>query len=83
MVSQRGLQSSPGLELTPRISTALWEGKSMRHSIVVSRLAAGSRGQTMAEYALILVTIAVVAAALFTNASTILTELIDTVGNLL
>jgi len=55
----------------------------MRHSIVVSRLAAGSRGQTMAEYALILVTIAVVAASLFTRASTILTELIHNVGNLL
>jgi len=55
----------------------------MRHSIVVSRLAAGSRGQTMAEYALILVTIAVVAAGLLTNAGTIVTELIHGVGNLL
>jgi Flp pilus assembly pilin Flp len=82
MVSQRGLQSSPGLELTPRISTALWEGKSMRHSIVVSRLAAGSRGQTMAEYALILVTIAVVAAALVTNAGNILTEVVGHVSAL-
>jgi len=55
----------------------------MRHSKVFYRLAAGSRGQTMAEYALILVTIAVVAASLFTSASTILTELIHNVGNLL
>jgi Flp pilus assembly pilin Flp len=55
----------------------------MRHSIVFYRLAAGSRGQTMTEYALILVTIAVVAAALFTNASTILTELVGTVSGLL
>jgi Flp pilus assembly pilin Flp len=55
----------------------------MRHSKVFYRLAAGSRGQTMVEYALILVTIAVVAAGLFTNAQTILTELVSHVSGLL
>jgi Flp pilus assembly pilin Flp len=54
----------------------------MRHSIVVSRLAAGSRGQTMAEYALILVTIAVVAAALVQNAGTIIKALVNNVSAL-
>jgi Flp pilus assembly pilin Flp len=55
----------------------------MRHLIVVSRLAAGSRGQTMAEYALILVTIAVVAAGLVTNAGVIVNGLIGNVKALL
>jgi Flp pilus assembly pilin Flp len=55
----------------------------MRHSKVFYRLAAGSRGQTMAEYALILVTIAVVAAGLVTNAGTIMTELVSGVSKLL
>ena len=55
----------------------------MRHSIVFSRLVAGSRGQTMTEYALILVTIAVVAAGLVTNAGTIVTELVGHVSGLL
>ncbi len=56
----------------------------MRHSKVFYRLAvAGSRGQTMVEYALILATIAVVAAGLFTNAQTILTELVSHVSGLL
>jgi Flp pilus assembly pilin Flp len=48
----------------------------------VYKLAAMSRGQTMAEYALILVTIAVVAAALVQSAGTILTALIHNVVTL-
>ncbi len=55
----------------------------MRHLTAIYRLAGSSRGQTMAEYALILVTVAVVAVALVTNAGTILLELIGTVGHLL
>jgi Flp pilus assembly pilin Flp len=54
----------------------------MRHQTAVYRLVAGSRGQTMAEYALILVTIAVVAAALVTNAGNILTEVVGHVSAL-
>ena len=55
----------------------------MRHQMGVYRLIASSRGQTMAEYALILVTVAVVAAALVTNAGTIVKELVDTVSGYL
>ena len=40
----------------------------MSHRRGVYKLIANSRGQTMAEYALILVTIAVIAAALVQNA---------------
>ena len=54
----------------------------MRHQTVVYRLAAGSRGQTMAEYALILATIAVVAAAFVSSAGTIVTELVGHVSAL-
>ncbi len=45
----------------------------------VYKLASISRGQTMAEYALILVTIAVVAAALVQNAGTIVNALVNNV----
>jgi len=55
----------------------------MSHRRGVWKLKAISRGQTMAEYALILVTIAVVAAGLVTNAATILTSLINNVIHLL
>jgi Flp pilus assembly pilin Flp len=48
----------------------------------VYNLIATSRGQTMAEYALILVTIALVAAALVTNAGTIVKELVTNVNAL-
>ncbi len=48
----------------------------------VYKLASSSRGQTMAEYALILVTIAVVAAALVQNAGTIVTSLLHNVISL-
>ena len=48
----------------------------------VYRSKVGPRGQTMAEYALILVTIAVVAAALFQSASTILEALVSNVSSL-
>ena len=48
----------------------------MRHKTVGYGLAAGSRGQTMAEYALILVTVAVIATALVQSAGTILTTLV-------
>jgi Flp pilus assembly pilin Flp len=55
----------------------------MRHQTGVIRILAGSRGQTMAEYAMILATIAVVAAALVTNAGTIVSELVGRVSALL
>jgi Flp pilus assembly pilin Flp len=41
-----------------------------------------SRGQTMAEYALILATIAVISVALVQNAGTILTGLVNKVDSL-
>jgi Flp pilus assembly pilin Flp len=44
---------------------------------------ASSRGQTMAEYALILATIAVISVALVSNGGTIVTELVDHVSMLL
>ena len=44
---------------------------------------ASSRGQTMAEYALILATIAMISVALISSASTILDELVHTVTVLL
>ena len=52
----------------------------MRHQTGVIRILEGSRGQTMAEYALILVTIAVVAAALVQSAGTIVLELVHNVS---
>jgi len=54
----------------------------MRHQKGVFRILEGSRGQTMAEYALILATIALVAAALIQNAGTIVTELVNNVCSL-
>ena len=51
----------------------------MGHQTGVYRLKANSRGQTMAEYALILVTIAVVAAALVQTAGTNIMGLITAV----
>ena len=54
----------------------------MRHQTGVYRLVASSRGQTMAEYAMILATIALVAAALVTNAGTIVEELVGHVSAL-
>jgi Flp pilus assembly pilin Flp len=54
----------------------------MSHRIGVCQLEALSRGQTMAEYALILVTIAVVAAALVNNAGVIVNGLISHVNTL-
>lgn len=48
----------------------------------VFKLIASSRGQTMAEYALILVTIALVASALVQNAGTIVKTLVDNVSAL-
>jgi Flp pilus assembly pilin Flp len=54
----------------------------MRHQTGVYRLIANSRGQTMAEYALILVTIAVVATALVQNAGTIIEALVNHVSAL-
>jgi Flp pilus assembly pilin Flp len=47
------------------------------------RLIASSRGQTMAEYAPILATIAVISIALMQNAGTIMAELVDRVPALL
>jgi len=54
----------------------------MGHQTGVYKLIANSRGQTMAEYALILVTIAVVATALVQNAGTIIKTLVDAVSAL-
>jgi Flp pilus assembly pilin Flp len=54
----------------------------MRHQTRVYRLFANSSGQTMAEYALILATIAIVVSALYQSASTILTSLVHNVSNL-
>jgi Flp pilus assembly pilin Flp len=55
----------------------------MRHQTVVCRLLADARGQTMAEYALILATIALVAVALISNAGSITNELVNGVSVLL
>jgi Flp pilus assembly pilin Flp len=52
------------------------------HQTGVYRLRAGSRGQTIAEYAMILATIAVVSVALVQNAGTIVTELVNHVSAL-
>ena len=49
----------------------------MRQRGVVRKPAAISRGQTMAEYALILATIAVVATAFVQNAGTIVSTLVN------
>jgi len=48
----------------------------------VLRLIASSRGQTMAEYALILVTVAVVAAGLVQSAGTIVNTIVNHVTTL-
>jgi Flp pilus assembly pilin Flp len=48
----------------------------------VQKLVASSRGQTMAEYALILATIALVATALVQNAGTIVNALVNHVCTL-
>jgi Flp pilus assembly pilin Flp len=55
----------------------------MRHQTVFCRLFASPRGQTMAEYALILATIALVAVALVGNAGSIVNELVGGVSSLL
>jgi Flp pilus assembly pilin Flp len=55
----------------------------MRHRTGVFLLIAGSRGQTMTEYALILVTVALVATALVANSGVIIKELVNTVSGLL
>jgi|HubBroStandDraft_1064217.scaffolds.fasta_scaffold00903_18 Flp pilus assembly pilin Flp len=49
----------------------------------VYNLIVRSRGQTMAEYALILATIALVAVALVGNGGTIVNELVNNVSGLL
>jgi len=55
----------------------------MRHQTGVVRVVASSRGQTMAEYALILATIALVSTALVQNAGTIVTIIVSHVSTLL
>ena len=55
----------------------------MGHQTGVVRIIAGSRGQTMAEYALILATIALVSTALVDNAGVIVTTLVSHVSGLL
>jgi Flp pilus assembly pilin Flp len=54
----------------------------MRHQTGAYRLFANSNGQTMAEYALILATIAIVAAALVQNAGAIVDSLVNNVCSL-
>jgi len=54
----------------------------MRHQTGVYRIFANSSGQTMAEYALILATIAIVASALVQNAGTIVDSLVNNVDRL-
>lgn len=49
----------------------------------IRRSIASSRGQTMAEYALILATIAMISVALVQSAGTIMTELVHQVPALL
>jgi len=48
-----------------------------------SRLSSHSPGQTMTEYALILVTVAAVLVALIQNAGTLVVSLVNNVGGLL
>jgi Flp pilus assembly pilin Flp len=55
----------------------------MSHQTRVYWLIKNPRGQTMAEYALILVTIAVVATALIQNGGTIINSLVNNVSFLL
>jgi Flp pilus assembly pilin Flp len=51
--------------------------------VSIARLRVFDRGQTMAEYALILVTVAVIAAALVESAGTIVKALVVNVSTLL
>jgi len=55
----------------------------MRHRTRVYLLRASSRGQTMTEYALILVTVALIAVGLVGNAGAIVNGLIAEVNTLL
>jgi Flp pilus assembly pilin Flp len=52
-------------------------GNSMSRRKRVYKLKATSRGQTMTEYALILVTIAIIAASLVQNAGTIVNAIVN------
>jgi len=52
-------------------------------SVSMDRLRTLARGQTMAEYALILATIAIISIALVNNAGTIVKALVDNVSTLL
>ena len=52
-------------------------------SACIVRLRALARGQTMAEYALILATIAIISIALVNNAGVIVKALVDNVSTLL
>jgi Flp pilus assembly pilin Flp len=70
---------APPAEITPETRDCRRRVTSMRSLKRVFRLKKNSSGQTMVEYALILVTVAVVAAALFTSASTILETLLHNV----
>jgi len=55
----------------------------MRHRTRVYLLVASSRGQTMTEYAMILVTVAVIAVALVGNSGVIVNGLIAEINRLL
>jgi Flp pilus assembly pilin Flp len=82
MVSQRGCEPAP-LRIHSRKHDHPGEGMSMSRGKRVYNLIVTSRGQTMAEYALILATIALVAIALVGNAGTIVNELVNGVSGLL
>ena len=78
-----GSELGPPLRvMTPDKGRQPWEGESMKQLKSAYRLLTSSRGQTMAEYALILATIALVSVALVQSAGTILTTLVHTVVNL-
>jgi Flp pilus assembly pilin Flp len=78
----RGFQASP-LQENHFGDTTTLGGESMSRRKRVFKLIASSRGQTMAEYALILVTIAVIAAALVQTAGVNINGLIHNVVVLL
>jgi Flp pilus assembly pilin Flp len=69
------IQSSPGVQSRKR--DHLGRGKSMSRRKGDYRPGATSSGQTMTEYALILVTIAIVATAFVQNAGTIINTLVS------
>jgi Flp pilus assembly pilin Flp len=62
--------------------TKPWEGMSMSQAKRVYWLPFNSRGQTVAEYALIVATVAVICIALVNSAGTIVTSIVNNVISL-